>query len=390
MEEDVVTLNTWPVFLEYLCNNWVTWLNLIISLFVLLHNGFIVKYLYHNLGGIPQLLFFCMGLADLSAALATLTLSVSSILFYNNMIGQLPFQRAIIVFSVLFPAASASSRTLNVVLTVMKTISITSITRAVASSGMRTRSVVTSFLFSILWLSLTTSDVILTWQIGVAGSPAHYQDRGIVLMLLTSSLIGRETLGHLIAQICRLTGHDLDQDGLQKLIEIIVIVVVTIHYLIPTFLTFVGMILQVRSIRSSLQPNSNSNDPNAKYINRTIFLVTLLFCVCNSIYCVSIITTFVLSPGNSYLWKRSFSSTRLYLAFIRFSEFTMPLLNAALFPVIIILRKRSFRERYRNWFRNAFERLSGVVGWCGGVVHGFGVWSSEEMTARRSDNEDVP
>ena len=378
MEEDVVTLNTWPVFLEYLCNNWVTWLNLIISLFVLLHNGFIVKYLYHNLGGIPQLLFFCMGLADLSdsAALATLTLSVSSILFYNNMIGQLPFQRAIIVFSVLFPAASASSRTLNVVLTVMKTISITSITRAVASSGMRTRSVVTSFLFSILWLSLTTADVLLTWQIGVAGSPANYRDRGIVLMLLTSSLIGRETLGHLIAQICRLIGHDLDQDGLQKLIEIIDIVVVTIHYLIPTFLTFVGMILQVRSIRSSTV--------------YTIFLVTLLFCVCNSIYCVSIITTFVLSPGNSYLWKRSFSSTRLYLAFISFSEFTMPLLNAALFPVIIILRKRSFRERYRNWFRNAFERLSGVVGWCGGVVRGFGVWSSEEMTARRSDNEDIP
>ncbi|KAL5268585.1 hypothetical protein ACHWQZ_G002436 [Mnemiopsis leidyi] len=303
------------------------------------------------------------------AALLTLTFSLASVLFYNDLIGELPFQRAIIVFSVLFPAATASSRSLNTVLTVVKTVGIISITRVPASSGMRIRSVVTSFFFSILWLALTTSDVVLNWQIGVVKTPASWRDRGILNTLFTSSLVGRETLGHFAIQMYRLaTGHELDPGGSQSMIVVIDIVVITINYLIPTVLALVGMILQARAIRSTLQPNSNSNVPSTSYINRTIFLVTLLFCSSNSLYCVSFFATYVVTPGNQYLWKRSRSANKRYLALMSLSEITLPLLNAAVFPLIIILRKREYRENYTNCFRNVVYFLGGVVCERSGVV----------------------
>ena len=68
-------------------------------------------------------------------------------------------------------------------------------------------------------------------------------------------------------------------------------------------------------------------------------------------------------------------------------QFSLPLLNSVLFPLIIILRKQSLRERYRDFFlRMSATIRSGagvVVRKCGGVVTWVG------GIGRRADYEEL-
>ena len=59
-------------------------------------------------------------------------------------------------------------------------------------------------------------------------------------------------------------------------------------------------------------------------------------------------------------------------------QLSLPLTNAALFPLIIILRKQSLRERYRDFFLRVcstirigvcvvVRKCGGVVTWVGGI-----------------------
>ena len=361
-----INYESWSLLLMYLVYNWVTPVNLLLSLIIVIHNSIIVRFFYLHSRGVTQRLYLLTGIADISAAVGMIVFSISAALFYNGLIGQICFQKGIIFFLIILPAAFACSRSLNVLVTVTKTVYIASI--AYRGSPYETRVSALSFLsffVFLLWLSINTADVIIAWTFGVSMQPSSYRDRGILTILLTSSLVGRETAGHAI-----LSRHELDADAVTRVAMTLDVVTITIHYALPSLIALVCMVIQSRAIRLIIQQDSTG--PSASFVNRTIFMVTALFCICHTAYSVYILITLVFTPGYQYIWKRSQSQNRSYLSVIAFFEFSLPLLNAALFPLIIILRKQSLRERYscsffrfssavRNGFRLVGEKCGGAV-----------------------------
>ena len=355
----------WRLRLQWLCYNWVSPINLALALIIIVHNSIIVRYYYLHRTDITHLLFLLIGIADIFAATGMTVFSVSSALFYNNLIDQIPFQRGIIFFLLLFPAALSCSRSLNVFVTMIKTINVASISRrGVPNTISSTAVVVASFITFLLWLILNTSDVSLGWTFYV-GQPLHYRGKGVLLILLTSSIVGRETSGYLIFGLIYLDS---------SLTPGIVIntILIAIHFVLPSLITFVCMVIQIHSIKSSLLEPSNSNEPSATYINTTTCMITGLFCFCHTAFSVYIAVTFFTMPGTEYLWRRPLSETRSYLALVSLLEFTLPLFNAALFPLIIILRNQYLRRKYRACFVWAWLTIRGGVGVvirrCAGVI----------------------
>ena len=209
-------------------------------------------------------------------------------------------------------------------------------------------------------------------------------DRMILIISLNSLQVGIETSVNLAKIVLNQTLLELVEDHVYW---IIYYVVISIHFILPSFITFVCMLIQARSIRSSLAPSqeSNSSEPSASHANMTIFMITALFCFCHLPYCLYLFyLTYVYIFGANF---KKVSYIEHYQVFICFMEFSLPLLNSALFPLIIILRKQSLRERYRDFFlRVSVTMRSGVgvvVRKCGGVVRWVG------GIGRRADYEEL-
>ena len=364
------------VMLKWCSYNWVTPLNLLLSLFVVSQNIVIVRFYFLHGTGITQRIYFWIGIADIFSAIGMIVFSISSILFYNDMIDRLPFQRGILVFVLLFPAASACSRSLNVFVAMIKTMNIASIARRGIPVQINNIAVfIVSFATFLLWLTLSTCDQILYWNNSAIDGPRveGTVDYLIYALLQISSVVGTKTLSEFIP-MAMISSPSYVYD-----------VMITIHFVLPSIIMFICMIIQAHSIKSSIQQDSNSNQPSSSYINMTIFMVTALFCVCHTVYSIAYIVIL-----HSKIFNSSIELEEILI--VSLTEFMLPLLNSALFPVIIILRKQSLRERYRDLFLRVFSvvrsGVSVVGGWCGGVV----TWVGGVVTwvaGRRADYEEV-
>ena len=361
----------WGLVLKEYLYNWVTLLNFFLAVFIIIHNSIIIRFYYLHRTDITQLLFMLIGIADIFAAVGMNILVISSVLFYNDLIGPLQFQRGIIIYLLLYPAALACSRSLNVFMTVVKTISIASIAwRGTPVQIHNTAVIVLSFFTFLLWLAMNTYDVISYWHmrwehpVHVPGDSTDYSVDDYIMAYLASSVaVGMRAT----RELTRLCDHFC--------VHIFYLSFYTIHFILPSFITFVCMLIQGCSIKSTLAPSeeSNSSGPSASYVNTTIFMITALFCFCHTSYC------FCIFIGNQKLSH--------ILSVGSLLEFSLPLLNAALFPLIIILRKQSLRERYRDFFLRVCATIRSGVGVvvrkCGGVVRWVG------GIGRRADYEEL-
>ena len=356
----------------YLFSNWLTLLNYFLVVFLIIHNSIIVRFYYLHRTDITQLLFLLIGLADIFAAIAMIILLVFATLYNKDLVGPLPYQRGIIMVLLMFPVATACSRSFNVIMSLIKTINIASIAwRGTPVQIHNTAVIAFSFFMFLLWLSLNTSDLILIWLHDIVRFHTNWKllDKEMLRFLFLSAEPGQETSIKLAEIFLGQTRQELNDHHVSNSI---VWAFVVIHLLLPSFITLICMLIQACSIKITLAPSeeSNSSLPSASYVNTTIFMITALFCVCHSAFGIY-----------QFNFKIGHDSVIFSL------EFTLPLVNGALFPLIIILRKQSLRERYRDFFLRMSATMRSGVGVvarkCGGVVTWVG------GIGRRADYEEM-
>lgn len=111
------------------------------------------------------------------------------------------------------------------------------------------------------------------------------------------------------------------------------------EYSLPCLLVLVCMVVQLWFIKRGLAGESGQD--TARHASTTILLVSALYFLSNSAFVI----TFTLSR------LRVFNlTTKYYKVLLMTVKFTLPLLNAALFPLIIILRKASLRSELKEMF----------------------------------------
>ena len=101
--------------------------------------------------------------------------------------------------------------------------------------------------------------------------------------------------------------------------------------LLPCLIVLVCMVIQIIYIFKHLSHRS------ASYVNVTVLMVSVLYFVCNAVYGIYVFAT------------DNMNNTAAILM-----QFTLPLLNAALFPLIVMARKPALRQRYMRFFSALF------------------------------------
>ena len=122
----------------------------------------------------------------------------------------------------------------------------------------------------------------------------------------------------------------------ELIINIVGIFLSLVQFGMPCLIVLVCMVLQMIYIKKALRGNENPLLNTANQVNLTVFLISLLYLSSVSLY-------FILITREHYF------NFHFALPIIILVKFTLPLINAALFPTILILRKPELRARYRNY-----------------------------------------
>ena len=133
----------------------------------------------------------------------------------------------------------------------------------------------------------------------------------------------------------------LSDGAAARMFYIMDIVVPLVQFGLPCLIVLVCMVLQMIYIKKAFQGHENPLLNTANQVNLTVFLISLLYLISVSLYFMA---TY---PLIEYTDQILLPPLRVLV------QFTLPLMNAALFPTILILRKPEMRARYRNYISKA-------------------------------------
>ena len=123
----------------------------------------------------------------------------------------------------------------------------------------------------------------------------------------------------------------LSDGAAARMFDIMELVQPLVQFGLPCLIVLVCMVLQMIYIKKAFGGHENPLLNTANQVNLTVFLISLLYLSSVSLYCMITFTN----------WVRDIFEVLVQLTF--------PLMNAALFPTILILRKPEMRARYRNY-----------------------------------------
>ena len=316
-----------------------------VSLLVISHSTVIFfDYLKDRAKFVPCL-FMGIALSDILAAQGQLVLSVLSILVYNGMVGERVLYRSLYYYMATALPGYTCSRLYNVILSLTLTVHVVDPFRHLNSPRLKTAVLIFSATLAFLHLSdvalfniadmkydietvLTTPYLDLVKWFDIPG--------GFTAALLFCAPT------HGAVEESRCYNQGLQLNGYTVLVALL------LNHILPPLLILVCMIIQVVHLRQAL---SDSTSPLASTSRRacvTIVLVSLTFFVCHSAY---ILTGIVFSLIYRYLNTLPSAITQGNI--LGFTVFLLPLINSAVYPLILIIRKPELRQRYRDLYRRA-------------------------------------
>jgi hypothetical protein len=180
------------------------------------------------------------------------------------------------------------------------------------------------FILPIIYLALSISDIyILKEHIG--------SETCAVVQYLSSAhyTVGVWTLQYVLD---RLYQH-INQTSSLKIVSMILL---SLQFFVPALIVLLGMVLQMIYVRRAFRESANTQMSTANHVNLTVFLISLLFLLTVSVSSLAMALAWYdieLAPGGYEMWMK----------------YNVPLVNAALFPTILILRKSDLRATYWNY-----------------------------------------
>lgn len=316
---------------------YLTPINLILALYILLQDSLVLLDQYPERQRVSSLLFLLVAATDIITAVSQLVRGCAAALCLANQTLYLPRWALILYISPGLFSYMASTF-FYVVLTVVKTARIVDPFNPVNGDLVKYALVLIpafSFLVSLLdlycWLQHfdhITPDRDTGYKVCTLGQQRVYDN-----IIFIGGGVATRLLDFLVIPDKRLLGA-------------LTMALLFSEYVVPCVVVLSCMVLQMVSLKVALGHGGGSRAVN--HANCTVFLISILFLVCNGSFPLSFLVLSIFEV------KETFPGYPFFLM----AKFTFPLLNAALFPTIIILRKPSLRKRYKGY---VIEALKGAV-----------------------------
>ena len=317
---------------HYFGYQYISPLNITIALYIIIQNSMIIYDYHKDWRRISCLFFILVASVDIGSACLEMGRGSISLLCFKD-----PSMRmhswTFLTYQKFGVLCYVTSTFFVLVLTVVKTINII---RPFYRQNNRLLKIVL-FIYPSILLVVSIIDVWF-WNdlitIGRGDNPKCGVLRGPWIIITNLETIGQGTTHLVIRLIVR--HFALPVGAAIRMWHIMEIVIVLVQFGLPCLIVIVCMVLQMIYIKKAFGGHENPMLNTANQVNLTVFLISLLYLSSVSLY---FMVTYPLIVYTNQI---------LPIPIQVLLQFTLPLVNTALFPTILILRKPEMRARYRN------------------------------------------
>ena len=204
--------------------------------------------------------------------------------------------------------------------------------------------------------------VILSDNLSLPSDPISSASCDDVWMRDGSSFIARDLMNRVISHIIEEKGS-ID-DNISRLILSVPLIPA---FIIPCLITFVCVPIQVHYLRESLSTSANSQiSRESDHVTITIILVSSLFVVTNGLSTLLILVNWFFND----------------LLLTIFAMYTLPMINGVGFPLIMIIRKPSLRDRFKGYIITPIRLLTRAFSVIIARFHGYKWYKEMEYSQR--------
>ena len=297
-------------------------LNLVLAFLILSHNSIILKDSFKDRTRLATAMFILIASADIVTAVAEIARGTTALVCSADPAAGVPAWTTFTFLALGFYSYCCSIF-YNVVLAILKTINFSCPFYYIKKK----RVFIAIALFTVTWAGTCVLDVVL-YARKQSYLPSSYGCAEQWTILLDYDFTGKGLALQLFDTT--LFGHDSSL--------VVMKLTVACVYLVPCLLVFVCMVVQMTYINKTLMVTGTSRESTARHVNLTVFMVSTLFLFCTSSYGIFFLLEFAIAQSMTQA-----------VEFI--VKYTLPLVNAALFPVIIICRKTDLRKKYSEYWR---------------------------------------
>ena len=322
-------------------------LNIILAIHVIIHNTIIIVDYYKDRAKLTSTLFMGIAISDILTAQGLLIISVISILVYRGHVDENVLYNSFYYYMITGLPGLSSSRFLNLVMSVTLTVHIVDPYRRLNTAVLKRSCVAVISVLTCLHISDALSAATGEYKYHVTEGFKYEYVREVAF----SEFPGFTTTVMFI--LCNLEKDKMDirscVDKLEyrySLLYPVVAIFEMLYQLVLVFTIPICMIVQVVYLRRGSVLVSHEK----RRASNTIMINSLLYFICQVTYFIMVFF------WSEWLYKVSIKPEIVGL-FLGLTEFTLPLLYAAVFPIVLICRKEELRRRYQ-------DRLSRIIFCC--------------------------
>ena len=299
-------------------------------------------------------MFMGIALADVLKAQGQLVLTVISLLVFTGYVDIMVLYNSIFFYMLTALPGVNCSKLFNVVLSICLAINMADPFRRLNTT--RVRRIVICICSIIVLLHLLDTGIVIYVHLKIYTDKSEYQYT--VIYLWTMIIFDPPGLIAILMLLCSIK----DGSGERVCIKYvstrsaILITYALVYYVLPALMVLICMIIQIRYLRRSLQESETLPD-TSRHVSITVFLVSTLFFVCHtSVFIGSVVW---MSLHTDFVPDRSVETddhTLLMMGLgFGFAKFTLPLIYAVAYPIIIICRKPELKEKYVRYLRRVTQ-----------------------------------
>lgn len=319
-------------------------LTITLSLLVIVHNSIIIQDFFKDRAKYVPTLFIGIAISDSLIAQGQLVLGVVSVLVYKGAVEVSVLYKSLYYYMATGLPGYSCSRLFNVALSLTLTVHLVDPFRHLNTPRLKKITMIIAGFFSFLHISDLVAFNIFDekYDIEVIMTNPYLE------LIKWFDLPG----GLAVALLCCAPYHGTIQlsrcylDDSLQINGYTFLIAFVLYLVLPPILILVCMVVQVKYLRRSDSDTTASLTSTSRHASTTIILVSLTFFLCHIAYVFLAVIYSVL-----YRYLNIDLSAQKQGVMMGYTEFTLPLLNAAVYPLILIARKPVLRQRYLNLYR---------------------------------------
>ena len=320
-----------------------------LCLIVLVQNTVLFVDYYREKAKLVPSFFMGIALADILKAQGELVLALISVFVYTGVCNVEVLYRSLLYYMVTALPGVNCSKVLNLTMTLTLTINVVNPFRRIDAARVRKVMFLICLIVTCLHFLDTIIFVIARWKVFMDDDvPPYMYDMAFYYLMLVFQFPGSVTIAAILCSVNQSNQVHAECGYEVREISGLVSFLAVVYLAVPPLIVLVCMAIQIKYLRQGLQdPEASQLLPNpARHVSITVLIVSLLFFVCNIAYlvvCVMMFSKFYVRfrkktlPDDDYVDLGVFQGV---------TEFILPLIYAAVYPVILVSRKPELRERY--------------------------------------------